>query len=216
MAQNVRVLIVEDHEIVRNGIRAVFSLEEGFEVVGEAGDGQEAFKKARDLMPDLVLMDIRMPGANGINACRAIKSKLPNTKILILTSFNDDDDIFNALNAGVSGYLLKDVQPKALLDAARAVARGEFLLHPDIVHKVVDRVSGSSRNSPKNDSSYSLTPREEEVLRLIAKGKRNSEIAQTLWISEKTVKTHVGSILRKLNQPDRTNAVLFAIRKKLV
>lgn len=214
MVDSIKVLIVEDHEIVRNGIRDVFALENGFEVVGEASDGVEAVKKAESLEPDVVLMDIRMPDLDGINACKAIKSRIPKTKVLFLTSYTNDEEIFGSIKAGASGYLLKDVQPQSLIEAVRAVSKGEFSLHPAIAHKVVNEFS--PQKNVERGSSCSLTSREKDVLKLMAQGQRNSEIARTLWISEKTVKTHVSHILRKLDQPDRVKAVLFAIRNKLI
>lgn len=214
MEEEIKVLIVEDHEIVRDGIKAVFALEDGFEVIGEAKDGLEAVRKAKDLEPDVVLLDIRIPELDGIGACKEIKSTAPNAKILVLTSYENDEDLFGSIDAGASGYLLKDVRPRDLIEAVRAVSRGEFLLHPAVTHKVLDRAS--SRKHKTDDSSDRLTPREKDVLKQMAQGQKNSEIAKTLWISEKTVKTHVSSILRKLEQPDRTNAVLYAMRHNLV
>ena len=214
MEDDIRILIVEDHEIVRDGIKAVFALEDGFKVIGEAKGGLEALRKAKDLEPDGVLMDIRIPELDGIGACKEIKATAPNAKILVLTSYESDEDIFGSIDAGASGYLLKDVRPRDLINAVKAVSRGEFPLHPAVTHKVVDRASSGKGKTA--DSLGNLTPREKDVLKLLAQGQKNSEIAKTLWISEKTVKTHVSNILRKLDQPDRTNAILFAMRKKLI
>ena len=214
MEDTIKILIVEDHEIVRNGIKAVFAMEQGFEVIGEATDGLEAIDKVESLGPDVVLMDLRIPELDGIKTCKEIKSKMPDAKILVLTTYQNDEEIFGSISAGASGYLLKDIKPSDLVEAVRTVSRGEFLLHPSIAQKVADRV-GSDRPRA-SDVSSSLTPREKDVLKVMAQGQKNSEIAKTLWISEKTVKTHVSNILRKLDQPDRTNAVLFAMRNKLI
>lgn len=214
MEEKIKVLIVEDHEIVRNGIKSVFALEDGFEVVGEANSGPEAVKKTSDLEPDVVLMDIRIPEIDGINACKVIKEKNPSAKIMMLSTYDNDEDVYGSIDAGASGYLLKDIAPQDLIEAVRAVSKGEFLLHSAITEKVLNEFSLKKRKT--KDVSFTLTEREKDVLKLMAQGQKNSQIAKTLWISEKTVKTHVSNILRKLDQPDRTNAVLFAMHNKLV
>jgi len=208
----VSVLIVDDHAIVRRGIRALLETEEGFEVVGEAEDGQEALEKIEALNPDVVLLDLLMPRMDGIEVTRRLRARDARTRILVLTSFAADDKVFPAIKAGASGYLLKDTGPEALVQAIGQVCRGESSLSPTIARKVLQELSRPSDRPPTQDP---LTEREVEVLQVVAKGKSNQEIAEILQISEATVRTHVSNILGKLHLASRTQAALYALREGL-
>jgi NarL family two-component system response regulator LiaR len=208
------VLIVDDHGVVRQGLRTYLELLDDIEVIGEAGNGLEALAQVRQHQPDVVLMDLVMPEMDGIEATRQVCAISPSTKVIVLTSFADDEKVFPAIKAGAAGYLLKDVSPADLVNAIRAVQAGETHLHPDITKKLVKQLA-----SPKPDREPvldDLTPREMEVLRLIAQGMNNRQIALTLSISEKTVKTHVSHILGKLHLADRTQAAIYAHRHGVV
>lgn len=209
-----KVLVVDDHELVRQGLRAVLELETDLAVVGEACDGMEAIKKAGTLSPDVVLLDLRMPGMSGVEACRAIKDNSPDTKVLVLTHFDDDDEVYGAIDAGASSYLLKHVSPPDLVRAIQAVNGGQTLLDPAIAERVLRRAPRSP-DIPLAEEAR-LSTRELEVLRLMAEGHKNRDIAKTLWIEESTVKTHVSHILQKLGVTDRAQAVLRAYRCGLV
>jgi NarL family two-component system response regulator LiaR len=209
----ISVLIVDDHAVVRQGLRAFLESEEDIEVVGEAADGTEAVQKVQELLPDVVLMDLVMPDMDGITATRRISETSPNSRVLVLTSFSEDEKVFPSIKAGAMGYLLKDVPAEDLGRAIRSVAGGGFLLHPDIAKKVLDEFSLIRSETPPLTR---LTPREIEVLTLIARGRSNKEIARDLSISIKTVKTHVSNILSKLHMMDRTQAALYAVRQGLV
>jgi DNA-binding NarL/FixJ family response regulator len=207
----VRVLVVDDDDLMRAGLRAVLGADERIEVVGEAADGSVAVARTRALRPDVVLMDVRMPGLDGIAGTRAILASEPRVKILILTTFEQDDYIFGALTAGASGFLLKRASPEELIAAIHAVAAGDSLLAPSVTRRVIDRMT----RPPTPDSSAAraiadLTPREREVLELVARGLSNAEIAVTLVVEESTVKTHVKRVLSKLALRDRVQAVIFA------
>jgi NarL family two-component system response regulator LiaR len=206
----IRVLIVDDHGIVREGLRTYLELMDDIEVMGEAENGLEAVAQARQHRPDVVLMDLVMPQLDGIEATRQIAALSPSTKIIVLTSFADDEQVFPAIKAGATGYLLKDVSPAELADAIRAVHRGETPLHPDVIKKLLTQFVAPLVEGDAGPGK--LTPREAEVLRHIAQGMSNREIALALTISEKTVKTHVSSILGKLDLADRTQAAIFAHR----
>jgi NarL family two-component system response regulator LiaR len=209
----IAVLIVDDHEVVRRGLRSFLESQGDIEVVGEAADGAEAIEKVQDLLPDVVLMDLVMPGMDGIDAIRKVCQTCPSSRVLVLTSFSEDDKVFPAIKAGANGYLLKDVAVEDLARAIRSVAGGEFLLHPEVAGKVLDEF----RETPKEMTPLSdLTPREIEVLTLIAKGYSNKEIAAALCIATRTVKAHVSNILSKLHAMDRTQAALYAVRQGLV
>ncbi len=213
MTETIRILIADDHAIVREGLRWLISTEAGMELVGEAVDGVEAVARARELHPDIILMDLVMPRKGGIEAIGEIKQALPDVRILVLTSFAEDDKVFPAIKAGASGYLLKDTAPQDLLRAIRDVYQGFPTMHPAIARKVMQELQRSSELPP---TAEPLTEREMDVLRLVAHGLANEEIAKTLFISERTVRTHVSNILRKLHLANRTQATLYALREGLV
>jgi DNA-binding NarL/FixJ family response regulator len=213
----VRVLLVDDDDLMRAGLRAVLSSDSRVEVVGEAGSGRAAVERVRTLRPDLVLMDVRMPDLDGIAATREVTSASPEVKVVILTTFEQDDYIFGALNAGASGFLLKRSGPEELLAAIQTVAAGDSLLSPSVTRTVIDRMA--RQPTPEIGPSRlldELTPREHEVLVLLARGLSNSEIAAELVIEESTVKTHVKRILMKLRLRDRIQAVVFAYESGLI
>ncbi|MDO5701092.1 MAG: response regulator transcription factor [Bowdeniella nasicola] len=217
----VRVLIVDDQSLLRMGFAMVLDGAEGITVVGEAADGGAAINQARALRPDVVLMDVRMPGIDGIEATREITSELPDTKVLVLTTFDLDEYAFAGLRAGASGFLLKDTPPADLATAIHTVAKGEAVLSPRITHRMLELFGeklplGAADDSPQDDRIAHLTTREREVLGLIATGASNAEIAQQLFVSETTVKTHVGNVLAKLGLRDRVQAVVFAYENGLV
>jgi NarL family two-component system response regulator LiaR len=205
----IRVLIVDDHAVVRRGLRAFLDLQSDVEVVGEAADGATAEEMAANLSPDVVLMDLVMPGTDGIATIRRLREARGKTTVLVLTSFLDDVHVFAALQAGAAGYLLKDVQPDELVRAIRQVHQGESALHPKVAARLVQHTAQPA-------SFADFTPRERDVLRLLAEGFANKEIARRLSLSEKTVKTHVSNILQKLGVADRTQAALLAVRRGLV
>jgi NarL family two-component system response regulator LiaR len=208
----VRVLIADDHAIVRKGIRALLSEAGGFEVVGEANNGQQAVLRAEETRPDVILMDLLMPGMDGIEATRTITSRQPKTRILVLTSFAADNKVFPAIKAGALGYLLKDSSPDELVRAIRQVHRGEPSLHPTIARKLLEEIARPAELQPAPEA---LTDREMMVLRLIAQGLTNQEIADRIAVSEPTVRTHVSRILSKLHLASRTQAALYAVREGL-
>jgi two-component system, NarL family, response regulator LiaR len=208
----IRVLITDDHAIVRKGLTALLATERDMKVVGEAQDGLEALEKAGSLQPDVVLMDLVMPRMDGIEATRKITEAHPEVKVLVLTSFAADDKVFPAVKAGALGYLLKDSSPEELVEAIHRVHRGEPSLEPDIARKVLQELSHPGKEKPASDP---LTERELEVLRLISQGLSNKEIASKLFIAEYTVRTHVSNILSKLHLASRTQAALHALRSGL-
>jgi DNA-binding NarL/FixJ family response regulator len=209
--ERVRVLIVEDDTLMRAGLRGVLSDDPQVEVVGEAADGREALYRARLLEPDIVLMDVRMPNLDGITATRELLAAFPEAKVMILTTFEQDDYIFGALSAGASGFLLKRTRPEELLAAIHAVAAGDSLLSPSVTSRVIERMARQLPADNTTDSRLeALTEREHEVLGLVARGLSNSEIAAELMIEESTVKTHTKRILGKLGVRDRVHAVIFA------
>jgi len=210
----IKVLIVDDHQVVRQGLRTFLDLHDDIQVVGEAGDGRMAIELAVQLTPDIILMDLVMPGLDGIKATAKIKSLGTNIQVIALSSFTDDDKVFPAIQAGASSYLLKDVSPNVLVDAIRATHHGETRLHPEIMRKLMEQVS--NQPSPASPAISLLTARELDVTRLVARGKSNREIAQVLIISEKTVKAHISNILGKLELDDRTKLAIYAIRQGLV
>jgi two-component system, NarL family, response regulator LiaR len=204
----IRVLIADDHAVVRQGLRTFLELQDDIEVVGDAGDGEEAVDAALEGRPDVVLMDLVMPGLDGIEATRRILRERPATRVIALTSFLDDDKVLPAVRAGAAGYLLKDVEPDELVRAIHTVNDGDALLHPAVSARLLRELAG---DEPEGDAG--LTAREREVLALLARGLPNKLIARELGIAEKTVKAHVSSILAKLNVTDRTQAALLAVRR---
>jgi DNA-binding NarL/FixJ family response regulator len=207
----IRVLVVDDHPVVRQGLRSFLSSRPGIEVVGEAADGEGAVRAAARLRPDVVLLDLVMPGAGGVEAIRRLRVGEDAPRVLVLTSFAGDEQVLPALRAGASGYLLKDVAPADLEAAIRTVHDGHAHLDPQVATTVVGAVAGGRQPAQVAE----LTPREREVLRLLARGLSNRELARALSVTEKTVKTHVSSILAKLGVADRTQAALFAVRHGL-
>jgi NarL family two-component system response regulator LiaR len=214
MKKPIRLLIADDHHIVRKGIKVLLATEKDMQVVGEAENGAEAVEKAAALEPDVILMDIVMPGMDGIEATRRITSARPESRILVLTSFAADDKVFPAVKAGALGYLLKDSTPEQLIEAIRQVHRGEPSLEPAIARKVLQELSHPGGGTGK-PTSEPLTEREMEVLRLIAQGMSNKEIAAKIFVAEWTVRSHVSNILGKLHLASRTQAALYAIRTGL-
>ena len=212
--RKITILIVDDHEVVRQGLRAYLDAQPDFIVVGEASSGEEAVKMAMELLPDVLLMDLVMSGMGGVQATRKVKNLTPRTQIVVLTSYHQDEFIFPALQAGAISYVLKDVAMDDLVDAIRKAAEGEAVLHPRVAERVILEINGAKRAifNPFTD----LTNREMEILRLIARGLSNAEIAEMLFISENTVKGHVSNILSKLHLADRTQAAVYAWEQGLV
>jgi DNA-binding NarL/FixJ family response regulator len=207
----IRVLIVDDDDLMRAGLRGVLSGDDEIEVVGDASDGREAAYRTRLLRPDVVLMDVRMPKLDGITATREVLAGFPEVKVVILTTFEQDDYIFGALNAGASGFLLKRTSPEDLLAAIRTIAAGDSLLSPSVTSRVIERMAHQPQPDAARDARLGeLSAREFQVLELIARGLSNSEIADELVIEESTVKTHVKRVLGKLGARDRVQAVIFA------
>jgi DNA-binding NarL/FixJ family response regulator len=216
MSERVRVFLVDDDDLMRAGLRSVLASDEAIEVVGEAADGTEAIESIRRLRPDVALMDIRMPGVDGISATREVLARSPEVRVVVLTTFEEDDYIFDALGAGASGFLLKRTKPEELIAAIHTVADGDSLLSPSVTRRVIDRMA--TRPSPVATSRQldSLTPREREVLELVGRGLSNREIADSFVIEESTVKTHVKRILMKLGLRDRVQAVIFAYETGMI
>ena len=211
---SIRVLVVDDQELVRTGFRMILDAEDDIDVVGEAGDGLEAVEAARRLRPDVVLMDIRMPNLDGLEATRRLSDE---TKIIILTTFDLDEYVYDALRAGASGFLLKDTPADDLADAVRVVAGGDALIAPSITRRLIDEFAARPEpNRAPPAGMATLTDRELEVLRLMARGLSNAEIAEELYVSETTVKTHVGRVLMKLQLRDRVQAVVLAYETGLI
>jgi NarL family two-component system response regulator LiaR len=209
---HIRVLVADDHAIVRKGICALLATEEGIEVVGEAADGQRAIEQVAHLRPDVVLMDLVMPGVDGLAATRRISSDWPETRILVLTSFAGVDKIMPAIKAGALGYLLKDSDPEVLVDSIRQVYCGNSSLHPSVARALLQEVAHPSDAAADSRLTEALTEREAEVLRFVARGWCNQEIADVLTISEATVRAHVSHILAKLDLASRTQAAIYALR----
>jgi NarL family two-component system response regulator LiaR len=212
MTKPIRILIADDHAIVREGQRALIETEPGMEVVGEAADGVEAVELARTFQPDVVLLDLQMPRMGGVEAIQEIKAHDAEARILVLTSFAEDEKVYAAIRAGALGYLLKDASPGEILAAIREVHRGEPSMPPVIAHKLMSELQRMSNLPPTEDP---LTERELEILKLVAQGLPNLEIAERLVISERTVRTHVSNILTKLHLANRTQAALYALREGL-
>lgn len=206
---SIRILIADDHSVVRQGLKMFLSLDPELEVVGEAADGAQALKMAKELLPDVVLMDLMMPVMDGIAATQAIRSEAPGVEVIALTSVLEDAKVIGAVRAGAMGYLLKDTQAEELCRAIKAAAAGQVQLSPQVAARLMREIRAPESPEP-------LTERETDVLRLLAKGKANKEIAAALHVSETTVKTHVSNILMKLGVPSRTQAALYAVRVGLV
>lgn len=209
----IRILIADDHAVVREGTRRVMEQEPDMEVVGEAGDGEEAVNLATSLKPDVVIMDISMPKMDGIEATRLIKATCPSITVLALSAYDDDQFVFSLLEAGAAGYLLKSVRSRELVDAIRAVYSGESVLHPSIARKVLNRFVSASGKPEGKESSGMLSDREMEVLKLAAKGLSNQDIAEKLCLSIRTVQGHLGHIFNKLQVGSRTEAVVRALKE---
>lgn len=214
MSDPITVLLVDDHSMVRMGLKAYFSTLPDIQVVGEAASGEEAAKLVEQLAPDVVLMDLIMPGMDGVEATRQVKKRSPRTQVIVLTSYHEDEHIFPAIRAGALSYVLKDIDPDELAEAIRRARAGEAVIHPRVAARLVKELHGSRQEeiNPYNE----LSERELEVLRQIASGKSNREIAETLVISEKTVKSHITNILNKLHLADRTQAAVYAWRSGIV
>lgn len=210
----IRILIADDHHVVRRGLAFFLKTQKDIEIIGEAGNGREAVELARTLKPDLILMDLVMPEIDGIQATKMIKTEMPEIKIMMLTSFSDQDHVIPALEAGASGYQLKDIEPDELIHCIKKIMSGENQLHPKATSHLLANLSNKESN--ERNLMEQLTKRELDVLKEIARGKSNKEIASSLFITEKTVKTHVSNLLGKLELADRTQAALFAVKNQLV
>lgn len=211
------VLIADNHALVCEGLKAMLNVESNIEVVGTAIDGAQAVRMATDLSPDVVLMDVRMPDKDGVDACREILEKVPSIKVIMLSTFDDDRDVFAAIDAGASGYLIKDLTTDDLVNAIENVHQGKSFFHPIIAQKIAEKFRGISRHEKDRVRLFSvLTKREIEILDLISHGASNADIAKALFISEGTVKSHVSNVLRKLDKRDRTQLALYAVKIGLV
>jgi DNA-binding NarL/FixJ family response regulator len=216
--ERIRLLIADDHELFRRGLRMVLEDEDDIEIVDEAGDGEVAVELARDHAPDVVVMDVRMPGLSGIQAARRIKEEEPGTKILVLTISDEEDDLYDAIKAGANGYLLKEISIDEIANAVRSVHSGQSLISPSMASKLLDEFAAMIKKEEQKEEvpAPRLTPREMEVLEHVAQGMNNREIAKALFISENTVKNHVRNILEKLHLHSRMEAVVYAVREKLL
>ena len=214
MSDPITVLLVDDHEMVRRGVRAFLQTRPDITVVAEAGSGEEAVRLAAEHAPDVALMDLIMPGMDGVEATRRLTARSPRTNVVMLTSYHDDEHVFPAIRAGALSYVLKEVGPEELADAVRKAAAGEAVLHPRVAARVVRELHGARRDEP--NAFRELSDRELDVLKLIAAGLSNAEIAGRLYVSEKTVKSHVSNILGKLHLADRTQAAVYAWRQGVV
>ncbi len=211
--RSLRLLVVDDHEVVRQGLVALLDRREGFQVVAEAGTVAEAVEMAHRHVPDLVIMDVRLPDGSGIEACRDIRAELPEVRVVMLTSYPDEEAVLSAIIAGASGYLLKQIRARDLVSALEAVGRGESLLDPAVTEKVLERVRRIA-TTPYQDELAQLTQQEQRILLLVAEGKTNKEIAAEVYLSDKTVKNYVSSILSKLNLQRRAQAAAFVAKNK--
>jgi DNA-binding NarL/FixJ family response regulator len=213
-SKTLRLLIVDDHEVVRQGLVALLDRREGFQVVAEAGNVAESIEQARKYEPDIVVMDVRLPDGSGIEACREIRAELPNTRVVMLTSYPDEEAVLSAIVAGAAGYLLKQVRARDLVAALEAVGRGESLLDPAVTEKVLERVRRIATGGHTDELAL-LTSQEQKILMLVAEGKTNKEIASEVFLSDKTVKNYVSSILSKLNLERRAQAAAFVARHRI-
>lgn len=211
MSEVIRVLIADDHTVVRKGIRMLLTTEPGLEVIGEAADGLETVDQYTKLQPDVLLLDLQLPALDGLEVIKQVKADFPGARILVLTSFSEDETVFAAIKAGAMGYLIKDSTPEELLRAIRDVYLGRPSLHPNIAYKLMQEINRPASDLPPTDEP--LTEREEEILKYVAQGLSNQEIADRLFISERTVRTHISHILGKLHLANRTQAALYALRQ---
>ncbi len=216
MTELIKILIVDDHEVVRDGLVMMLGRQDDFVVAGEAKNGLEAVEKTRELHPDVILMDLRMPELDGVGAMSQIRAENPDVKFIVLTTYDTDEYIFDAINAGAKGYLLKDVSREELFQSVRAAHRGESLIEPGVAARVLDRLAQVSRQIGHTGGPQELSERELGVLRLIAAGSANKQIASELSISESTVKTHVTNIFQKLDVSHRTEAVTQALQRGII
>lgn len=214
MAEPISVVLVDDHSVVRLGLKAYFNTLADIRVVGEAGSGEEAVSLVEETLPDVVLMDLMMPGMDGVEATRRVKRISPSTQVIVLTSYHEDEHIFPAIRAGALSYVLKDIDPDELAGAIRKAHAGEAILHPQVAARLVSELRREQQDT--TNPFLELTVREMEVLKLIASGKNNQEIAEDLVISEKTVKTHITNILSKLHLKDRTQAAVYAWQSGII
>ncbi len=214
MSERISILIVDDHTVVRQGVRAFLEVQPDFSIAGEAESGEQAVQLAQELIPDVVLMDLVLPGIDGVEATRQIRRVSPRTQVIVLTSYYEDEHVFPALRAGAISYTLKDIRPAELVEIVRKAAAGESVLHPRVASRLIQEVRQARRTVPP--AFAELTERELEVLRMIAEGRSNASIAEQLVLSEKTVKGHVSNILGKLHMEDRTQAAVFAWQQGLM
>ena len=215
----IRLLIADDHAVVRSGLRSILETEDDIEVVGEAADGHQALEMAQELLPDVILMDINMGDWDGVTATRRVRNSVPSSRVIVLTNYDEDNLVFSSIRAGASGYLLKEVSGNQLTNAIRTVADGFSLIYPSVARRVLDefgRLRGGTAPIDDDQGYSDLTPREREVLKLIASGRANKEIGTELGITERTVKTHISNIFSKLQLTDRTQAALFVHNRGLL
>lgn len=210
-----RVLVVDDHEVVRQGLVALLDRRDAFQVVAEAGTVAEAIEQARRHQPDIVIMDVRLPDGSGIEACREIRAEWPDTRVVMLTSYPDEEAVLSAIVAGASGYLLKQIRARDLVAALETVGHGDSLLDPAVTEKVLERIRRIATGSSEHDELSQLTAQERKILLLVAEGKTNKEIASEIFLSDKTVKNYVSSILAKLNLERRAQAAAFVARQRI-
>jgi DNA-binding NarL/FixJ family response regulator len=221
--RTIRIIIADDHDLVRSGLRAILETEPGFIIAAEAGDGHEALARAQELLPDIVLMDIKMGDWDGVTATRRIRSSVPSTRVIVLTNHDEDELVFASIRAGASGYLLKEVSAAQLANAIRTVAEGYSLIYPSVARRVLDEFGrmrgGGTERDPTDDAEHlgyrDLTARERDVLKLVGAGQSNKEIATSLGITDRTVKTHISNIFSKLELDDRTQAAIYAHKRGL-
>lgn len=216
MSQKIRILVADDHPIVRDGLVAILSTQDDFDIVAEANNGDELIQKARQYTPDVILTDLEMPKIDGVEAIKAIRGYLPDTQFIAFTAFDTDERIVGAVQAGAKGYLLKGAPRDEIFRAVRVVSRGGSLLEPDVASKLLQHISGQNNKSPNDELPEPLTEREQEVLSHLAQGKKNKDIATELFITERTVKFYVSAILGKLGASNRTEAVTIAAQKGLI
>jgi two-component system nitrate/nitrite response regulator NarL len=213
---HIRVLIVDDHTLFRSGVKLVLQRQEGFTVVGEAGDGLEGVKRAKQLKPDVVLLDLHMPGTSGLEALRLLAEEVPSAQVVMLTVSEDAEDLLEALRAGARGYLLKNIDTEFLVDAIQRAARGESVMSPPMACKLADAMRQPVKGVTPDGSAARLTARERDILQMLARGASNKEIARAFGLAESTVKIHVQSILRKLNLTSRVQAAVYAVEHGLL